>query len=147
MGTIIESQLVKNHTMLPGGAQTEFRNELRFLLFGKIADGIEIPRIKPHREYEVDEMWTFLGNKYKPLWIGYALDRKSKEVVAFNVGGRSIEMLSTIFKTVNRSAPAKVYTDYLVHYLSLVPCEVHVRGKRGTTHIERHNLNLRTHLK
>ena len=85
MGTIIESQLVKNHTMLPGGAQTEFRNELRFLLFGKIADGIEIPRIKPHREYEVDEMWTFLGNKHKPLWIGYALDRKSKEVVAFNI--------------------------------------------------------------
>ena len=87
-------------------------------------------------------------NKHKPLWIGCALDRKSKEVVAFNVGGRSIEMLSTIFKTVNRSAPAKVYTDYLVHYLSLVPCEVHVRGKRGTKHIERHNnLNLRTHLK
>ena len=113
----------------------------------RIADGIKTPQIKPHREYEVDEMWTFLGNKHKPLWIGYALDRKSKEVVAFNVGGRSIEMLSTIFKTVNRSAPAKVYTDYLVHYLSLVPCEVHVRGKRGTTHIERHNLNLRTHLK
>ena len=49
----------------------------------KIADGIEIPRIKPHREYEVDEMWTFLGNKHKPLWIAYALDGKSKEVVAF----------------------------------------------------------------
>ena len=113
----------------------------------KIADGIEIPRIKPHREYEVDEMWIFLGNKHKPLWIGYALDRKSKEVVAFNAGGRSIEMLSTIFKTVNSSSPSKVYTDYLVHYLSLVPCEVHVRGKRGTTHIERHNMNLRTHLK
>ena len=95
----------------------------------RIADSIKTPRIKPHREYEVDEMWTFLGNKHKPLWIGYALDRKSKEVVAFNVGGRSIEMLSTIFKTVNRSAPAKVYTDYRVHYLSLVPCEVHVRGK------------------
>ena len=58
-------------------------------------------------------MWTFLGNKHKPLWIGYALDRKSKEVVAFNVGGRSIEMLSTIFKTVNSSALSKVYTDYL----------------------------------
>ena len=26
-------------------------------------------------------------NKHKPLWIGYALDRKSKEVLAFNVGG------------------------------------------------------------
>ena len=32
MGTIIESQLVKNHTMLPGGARKEFRNELLFLL-------------------------------------------------------------------------------------------------------------------
>ena len=66
-------------------------------------------------------MWTFLGNKHKPLWNGYALDRKSKEVVAFNVGGRSIEMLSTIFKTVNSSAPSKVYTDYMVHYLSFIP--------------------------
>jgi hypothetical protein len=30
MGTLIESQLVKNHTMLPGGARKEFRNELLF---------------------------------------------------------------------------------------------------------------------
>lgn len=52
----------------------------------RIAESIKTPQIKPHREYEVDEMWTFLVNKHKPLWIGYALDRKSKEVVAFNVG-------------------------------------------------------------
>lgn len=79
----------------------------------------------------MDEMWTFLGNKHKPLWIGYALDRKSKEVVDFNVGGRFIEMLSAIFKTVNSSAPSKVYTDYLVHYLLLVLCEVHSSRKTG----------------
>ena len=28
------------------------------------------------------------------------------------------------------SVPSKVYTDYMLHYLSLVPCEVYVRGKR-----------------
>ena len=65
------------------------------------------------------------------LWFGPIVAKKIRDFSA----------------TINRSAPAKVYTDYLVHYLSLVPCEVHVRGKRGTTHIERHNLNLRTHLK
>ena len=113
----------------------------------RIGNDIHAPAISHYREYEVDEMWTFQGSKHRPLWIGYALDRKSRKVVAFNIGSRSIEMLTPIFKSVNDAKPKKVFTDYLVHYLSLVPCKIHIRGKRNTNHIERHNLNLRTHLK
>ena len=43
----------------------------------KIADEICAPPINVGSEYEVDEMWTFLKNKHKPLWIAYALDRNS----------------------------------------------------------------------
>ena len=64
----------------------------------KIADEICAPPINVGSEYEVDEMWTFLKNKHKPLWIAYALDRNSKEVISFNVGGRSIEMMSPVEK-------------------------------------------------
>ena len=113
----------------------------------KIADEICAPPINVGSEYEVDEMWTFLKNKHKPLWIAYALDRNSKDVISFNVGGRSIEMMTPVLDVVKEADPKKVYTDYLVHYLSLVPSHIHVRGKCGTNHIERHNLNMRTHLK
>ena len=113
----------------------------------KIADRIKPPTVFSGNEYEVDEMWTFLKNKHKPLWIAYALDRNTKTVVSFNVGGRSIEMMTPVLDVVNESNPKAVFTDYLIHYLSLVPNKIHIRGKVGTNHIERHNLNLRTHLK
>ena len=113
----------------------------------RIAAGITAPAANARSEYEVDEMWTFLKNKHKPLWIAYALDRNTKDVISFNVGGRSIDMMTPVLDVVKESDPKKVYTDYLVHYLSLVPSHIHVRGKCGTNHIERHNLNMRTHLK
>ena len=65
--------------------------------------------------YHLQKMVSVSGEE--PVWIGCALDRKFKEVVTFNVGGRSIEMLSATFRTVNSSAPSKVYTDCLVHFL------------------------------
>ena len=113
----------------------------------KIAETIVPPAVCTGNEFEVDEMWTFLNNKHRPLWIAYALDRNTRTVVSFNVGGRSIEMMTPVLDVVKESNPKAVFTDYLVHYLSLVPSKIHVRGKTGTNHIERHNLNLRTHLK
>lgn len=102
---------------------------------------------KPIRHiYEVDEMWSFIQTK-KTIWIAYALDRKTKQVVSFNVGSRSKEMLSPILTTLDNSQAKRIYTDPLQHYRSLIPDKIHKVTHYGTNHIERHNLNLRTHLK
>jgi hypothetical protein len=40
-------------------------------------------------ESEVDEMFSFVGNKQNKQWIWIAYDSLSKQIIAFHVGDRS----------------------------------------------------------
>jgi hypothetical protein len=50
--------------------------------------------IKPQRLHytslEVDEFWTYLGKKKNKVWLIYAYDRKSGEIVSFVWGKRDL---------------------------------------------------------
>ena len=41
-----------------------------------------------YQEYEVDELRTFVGSKKNECWICYAINRKTKRVIDFIVGGK-----------------------------------------------------------
>jgi insertion element IS1 protein InsB len=97
--------------------------------------------------YEMDELWTFIGNKKNETWITYCIDRKSKKVMDFSVGSRTKELLHQVLAGVLMAEPKKVCTDGLRIYKSLIPESLHRVGLPNTRHIERFNLNLRTHLK
>ncbi len=114
-----------------------------------IARKINKPPILPNRIYEVDEMRCYLRKKTKPIWIVYALDRESKEVINFSIGSRTKQTLSYVTNSVILSKPKKVYTDKLIHYKSLFSSSdiTHKVTRFGTNRIERKNLSLRTHLK
>lgn len=112
-----------------------------------IAGGVKMPRISMKHRYEVDEMWSFIGNKQHPVWIAYALDRNTRQVVSFNTGRRSSEMLEPIITTLNNSSALRIYTDKFPGYRRLIAPAIHTCSKIETNHIERHNLTLRTHLK
>ncbi len=60
---------------------------LRRLL--KIANNIPTVHINKNKDYEVDELCTFIRNKNNRIWVVYALERSSKEVVCFSVGKRT----------------------------------------------------------
>ncbi len=55
--------------------------------------------------------------------------------------------MSPILTTLNNAQAQYIYTDPLQHYRSLIPLQIHKVKRGGTNHIERHNLNLRMHLK
>ena len=97
--------------------------------------------------YEIDELWTFIGSKENEAWVMYALDRESKSVVDFRVGARTKFNLSSITDSTLLTLPKKICTDGLNIYKTLVPESLHKVGLPNTRHIERFNLNLRTHLK
>jgi len=65
----------------------------------KIADGIKKPAISLQRTYEVDELKTYLKNKTKECWVIYALDKQSKQVVDYKVGGRTKKNLKRVTDT------------------------------------------------
>ena len=92
-------------------------------------------------------MRTFIKNKEKPIWIVYALDRISKDVISFSVGSRTKRTLSYVTNSVILSNPKKVYTDKLIHYKALLKDVTHKVYKYGTNRIERKNLSIRIHLK
>ena len=110
-----------------------------------ISKDITAPHIATDAVYEVDEIKTFVGRKKAHIWIAYALNRMDKSVACFSVGPRTNETLS---KVTDKLIHAKrIYTDKLRQYNTLISPEIHRITNRGTNHIERHNLTIRTHIK
>ena len=100
-----------------------------------------------NQTYEVDELCTYIGNKSNRVWIAYSYCRDSREVADFVIGSRSKAVLQPLINNILRSFPFKIYTDKHQTYTSLIPVNIHSTKCRGTNHIERKNLSLRTHLK
>jgi insertion element IS1 protein InsB len=112
-----------------------------------IARSIAKPIISKGKTYEVDEMCTYIGNKRNFIWLVYALEKNSKNVVSFNVGKRTNKTLSRVLDTLKLSEAKKIFTDRLKNYRYLIDEKLHSVKCFGTNHIERKNLTLRTHLK
>ncbi len=62
-----------------------------------IAKNISQPIITSNQVYEVDEIKSFIKRKKNRIWIVYALNRKTKEVVSYRFS-KSQVMLSAILK-------------------------------------------------
>jgi insertion element IS1 protein InsB len=112
-----------------------------------IARSIAKPIISKGKTYEVDEMCTYIGNKRNFIWLVYALEKNSKNVVSFNVGKRTNKTLNRVLETLKLSEAKKIFTDRLKNYRYLIDEKRHSVKRFGTNHIERKNLTLRIHLK
>lgn len=99
--------------------------------------------------YEIDEMLTYVGRNRPSnyIWITYAINRQTKEVIDFIVGRRTKENLNIIVEKVLKLRPIRIYTDGLNIYESLIHKSIHKVQRFKINHIERKNLTLRTHLK
>lgn len=103
--------------------------------------------IEEQQEYEVDEMHTFIGRKTNHCYITYALNRITKQVIYFVVGGRTKENIGKVIEKVKLLNPKRIYTDKLNVYPGLIEKAIHISSSYKINHIERFNLTLRTHLK
>lgn len=95
----------------------------------------------------MDELLTYVKSKNKTVWLAYAIDKTTKQVVSFNIGARTNKTLNVVIKTLLHSEPKSIYTDKLKNYQYLIPNTIHRTTFYGTNHIERKNLSLRTLLK
>lgn len=113
----------------------------------KISGTIQKPQLALNQTYEIDEICTFIGSKENRIWICYSYCRATKSVFDFVVGGRSKQVIGPLTYNILCTLPQKIYTDKYQTYASLIPKNIHSTKCRGTNHIERMNLTLRTHLK
>jgi insertion element IS1 protein InsB len=112
-----------------------------------IAQNISNPLISIGKQYEVDELRTFIKRKENLIWIVYTLEKDSKEVVCFNIGKRTNKTLNYVIQSLKLSQAKKIYTDGLKNYKFLIEKKIHCIKQYATNHIERHNLTIRTHIK
>lgn len=97
---------------------------------------------------QLDEMWSFVGNKEQKQWIWLALNPVNRQIVAFHIGGRSAidaqlfyEKIPAVFK-----GTTGFFSDYWQAYVATFEEEQHFGvGKDSglTAYIERFNGTLR----
>lgn len=98
-------------------------------------------------EAELDEMWSFVGNKHNQRWLWHALDRCSGQVLGYVFGRRKDEVFLELKKLLEPFGIHTYCTDGWGAYERYIPEEQHQVGKRKTQQIERKHLGLRTRLK
>ncbi|GAA3614573.1 hypothetical protein GCM10022396_35340 [Flavivirga amylovorans] len=106
------------------------------------------PALFEHQQsYEIDEMYARIKNKKHRYWITYAINRKTKTIVALYIGKRKAKHIANVVNRILLLNPKRIYSDHFSSYKKLIPKNIHRAGKSLTNHIERLHLNLRTHLK
>lgn len=95
---------------------------------------------------EADEMWSFVGAKDCKEWIWLAIQRRTKLVVGYHIGGRDEEgalgLLLSLPADIEDSM--LVFTDDFPSYGKVFPKgQLQQEGKKNTTFIERFNCTLR----
>ena len=81
-----------------------------------ISKGICLPQMKQDSTYEIDELCTFVKCKTKRVWIVYAFERETRNIVSFNVGARTNLTLKKVVDKVIQANVRFVYTDKLKSY-------------------------------
>jgi IS1 family transposase len=97
---------------------------------------------------EVDELWSFIGEKGEVWWVWVALDSHTRQVVAMAAGDRDEFTARCLWEALppEYRERAIVATDLLPVYQAVVPEDWHATGGKGaglTVHIERFFCTLR----
>ena len=99
------------------------------------------------RALEIDEFWSFVRTKKQQRWTWYGFDRQRRKVVAFVNARRTDAACQELLRKLDGCQVSRYYTDDWQSYQKFLPAAQHFIGKEQTRHIERNNLNFRTHVK
>jgi len=118
-----------------------------FQLPGENDSGREVSLGRVCSEAELDEPWSYVGNKSNQRWIWYAVDHETNTVLAYVFGRRKDVVFKELKALLDPLGISRYYTDDWATYARHLEAEKHEIGKRNTQKIERKNLNLRTWVK
>lgn len=96
---------------------------------------------------ELDEMWSYVGNKKHQRWLWHAIDHSTGEILAYVFGDRKDTVFLELRALLEPFGITRFYTDDWGAYERHLPPKQQVVGKRNTQKIERKHLTLRTRIK
>ena len=129
--------------------------EIATVSIGKILNTIQgsayqlPPKRQYYRKLEVDEFWTYVGKKKRKVWLIYAYDRSTGEIVAYVWGKRN---LKTAKKLRARLKQLKVDYGYIAmdnwdSFITAFKADNKQVGKQHTVGIEGNNCRIRQRLR
>lgn len=103
------------------------------------------PKKKHYASLEVDEFWTYVGSKNQKVWLIYAYDRSSGEIVAFVWGCRDAKTAAKLRERLIELGVSydAICTDDWNSFVKVFCKDNHIIGKRHTVGIEGNNCRLR----
>src|SRR4051812_5907440 len=107
--------------------------------------------IKPSKRYyhqvQIDEMWSYVGNKQKKVWLLYAYCAERDEILAFAMGRRNRKTVRNLLLKLNGLEIDFFLTDNWKAFKAELPYYQHLIGKQFTKAIEGVNTWFRTRLR
>jgi insertion element IS1 protein InsB len=99
-------------------------------------------------EVEADELWSFVQKKANPHWVWIAVDRQTRQSIAFHVGDRSRDSAKQLWANIPAGyrEQATFYTDQYAAYTDVIPAtqpKAITKHACKTNHIEQFNNTLR----
>jgi len=103
------------------------------------------PKQSHYDSLEVDEFWTYVGNKKNKKWLIYAYHRSSGEIVAFVWGKRNLNTAKRLRSELTALGVSfdTVFSDSWESFKGAFVADNHITGKENTVGIEENNCRLR----
>ena len=103
------------------------------------------PKKAHYNELEIDEFWTYVGNKNRKIWLIYAYHRETGEIVSWVWGKRNYKTAKRLRKKIIEMGITydTIYTDDWSSFVKTFKSDNHIIGKRNTVGIEGNNCRLR----
>lgn len=95
---------------------------------------------------ELDEVWTFVGNKKNRVWVWFVQCKRTRQIIAWMPGERDIVTARDVWaKVPTQYRECLCFADGLEAYAHAIPPEqLHQQTKKEhTNHLERFNATLR----
>jgi IS1 family transposase/transposase-like protein len=103
------------------------------------------PKQQHYDSLEIDEFWTYVGNKKNKVWLIYAYHRATGEIVAYVWGKRNYKTAKQLRDKLKSMGIGYdvVYTDNWDSFRAVFQQDKHIIGKENTKAIEGNNCRLR----
>lgn len=110
-------------------------------------------KIKPKQQHydclEVDEFWTYVGNKHNKVWLIYAYHRETGEIVSFVWGKRNLKTARALMRKIDEQGITfdSICTDNWDSFVRVFADYNHIIGKQYTIGIEGNNCRFRQRIR
>lgn len=102
-----------------------------------------IPKKRHYKKVQIDELWTYVGDKSNKQWLIYAYAPDTDEILAFVIGGRNKKTVKKLYQKLKKVQINWFCTDDWKSFKAVLPYDIHLIGKRFTKNIEGINTSIR----